>query len=110
LALDTAGNLFIADYGNRRIRRVSKDGIITTVAGSGACCFSGDGGPAVNAALATPLGLSVDAAGNLFIADEYNHSIRKVSTSGIITTVEGDGISVFMDASGPGDESRLSLR
>jgi sugar lactone lactonase YvrE len=108
LALDTAGNLFIADYGNRRIRRVSKDGIITTVAGSGACCFAGDGGPAVNAALATPLGLSVDARGNLFIADEYNHRIRKVSTSGIITTVAGDGMSGFSGDGGPGDKAQLS--
>ena len=108
LALDAAGNLFVADYGNRRIRRVSRDGIITTVAGSGACCFSGDGGPAVNAALATPLGLSVDAVGNLFIADEYNHRVRKVSTSGIITTVAGNGIPGFSGDGGPGDKAQLS--
>jgi sugar lactone lactonase YvrE len=98
VAVDVAGNLFIADSGNNRIRKVSASGIITTVAGSGAGGFSlpgsgfaGDGGPAISALLSQPTGIVADTAGNLFIADSYNNRIRKVSTGGIITTVAGSG-------------------
>lgn len=108
LALDGAGNLFIADTLNHRVRRVSPDGFIATVAGNGACCFSGDGGPAVNAQLDTPFGVAVDTAGNLFIADEYNQRIRKVSADGIITTVAGNGTSGFSGDGGPGINAQLS--
>src|ERR1051326_5392831 len=87
LAVDNAGNLFIADTTNHCIRRVSTDGIITTVAGTGVAGFSGDGGPAIDAQLAYPWGVAVDAAGNLFILDTFNYRIRKVATSGIITTL-----------------------
>src|SRR5437867_3221404 len=88
VALDGAGNLFIADA--ERIRKVSPDGIITTVAGNGSQGSSGDGGPAINAYLDRPQGIAVDRAGNLFIADARNNRIRKVSSSGIITTVDGN--------------------
>ncbi len=100
VALDAAGNIFMADNGNNRIREVS-NGIITTVAGSGPSCsptscgsFSGDGGPATSATLSQPNGVTVDAAGNIYIADTYNNRIRKV-TNGIVTTVAGDGIQGF---------------
>ena len=89
VAVDASGNLFIADWGNNRIRKVSTSGIITTVAGNGTSGYSGDGGSADSAELYYPVGVAVDASGNLFIADEYNHRIRKVSTSGVITTVAG---------------------
>jgi uncharacterized protein (TIGR03437 family) len=92
VAVDSSGNLFIADYDNNRIRKVSANsGIITTVAGIGVGVggFSGDGGPATSAWLASPTGVAVDASGNLFIADYGNNRIRKVSTTGIITTVAG---------------------
>ncbi len=98
VAADAAGNLFIADTNNQRIRKVSADGIITTVAGKVGtiCCFSGggfsgDGGPATSAQLSQPSAVAVDAAGDLFIADRGNERIRKVSPSGIISTVAGDG-------------------
>ena len=91
LALDAAGNLFIADAGNNRIRRVDSSGIITTIAGTGERGFSGDGGPAVAAQLDDPRGVAVDAAGNLYIADHDNHRIRKVDPSGTITTIAGTG-------------------
>jgi sugar lactone lactonase YvrE len=91
LALDGVGNLFIGDSGNARVRKVSPEGIITTVAGSGKEGFSGDGGPATEASFNWLRGLAVDAVGNLFIADHYNHRIRKVSPDGIITTVAGSG-------------------
>jgi uncharacterized protein (TIGR03437 family) len=87
LAVDKAGNLFIADTTNHCVRRVSPGGIITTVAGTSVAGFSGDGGPAVNAKLAYPWGVAVDPAGNLFILDTFNSRVRKVSTSGIITTL-----------------------
>jgi hypothetical protein len=100
VAVDASGNLFIADFLNNRIRKVSSDGTITTVAGSGAfgfganceCgtgSFSGDGGPATSATMNTPTGVAVDASGNLFIADTFSNRIREVAPSGIITTRSG---------------------
>jgi hypothetical protein len=79
VAVDSAGNLFIADYGNNRIRKVTSAGIISTVAGNGTKSYSGDGGQATSAALYYPTSVAVDSAGNLFIADEGNNRIRKVS-------------------------------
>src|ERR1700680_3585898 len=78
VALDAAGNLYIADLVNNRVRKVSA-GIITTVAGNRNQGFSGDGGPATSASLFYPSAVAVDAAGNLYIADKYNNRIRKVS-------------------------------
>src|ERR1035437_3720940 len=91
VTVDTAGNVFIADTGNQRIRKVSASGIITTIAGTGTAAFGGDGGLATVAQVNNPLGVAVDAAGNLFIADRSNQAIRKVSAGGIITTVAGRG-------------------
>ena len=91
VAVDTAGNLYIADLGNHRIRRVSPSGIITTVAGNGTPGFAGDGGPATSASLYSPHGVTVDTAGNLLIADRDNYVIRRVSSTGIISTVAGGG-------------------
>ena len=95
LAIDASGNLYISDSGNSRIRKVGTDGIITTVAGTGAAGHSGDGGPAHEAELSTPRGVGVDASGNLYIADTFNHQIRKVDPTGIITTVAGNGVSGY---------------
>ncbi len=95
IALDLAGNLFIADTANHRIRRVTPNGIITTVAGNGAAGFSGDNGLAVAASLNNPLAITIDRAGNLFIADTFNNRIRRVTPNGIITTVAGDGTPLF---------------
>ena len=91
VAVDGTGNLYIADALNQRIRKVSTNGIITTVAGTGTAGFGGDGGAATAANLNNPVGVAVDGAGNLYIADSQNHRIRKVATSGIITTVAGNG-------------------
>ncbi len=91
VALDALGNLFIADSINNRIRKVGVNGVITTVAGTGSRAYSGDGGLATNAALATPSALAVDIFGNVFFADEGNNRIRKVDPSGVITTVAGIG-------------------
>jgi sugar lactone lactonase YvrE len=91
LAVDAAGNLFIADSGNHVIRKIAPDGIITTVAGTGNRGFSGDGGSAKRARLNTPTAVAVDARGNLYIADTLNHRIRKVNRAGTIVTVAGNG-------------------
>jgi uncharacterized protein (TIGR03437 family) len=88
---DHSGNLFIADQYNHRIRKITPNGTISTVAGTGAQGFSGDGGKAVDAQINTPTGITGDSAGNLYIGDVGNQRIRKVSASGIITTIAGNG-------------------
>ncbi|MGO9095116.1 MAG: BACON domain-containing protein, partial [Bryobacteraceae bacterium] len=106
VAVDSAGDLFIADSGNSRIRKVSGQ-TITTVAGNGNCCFSGDGGPATSASLSDPSAVAVDAAGNLYIADTTNYRIRKVS-GGIIATVAGNGTFGFSGDGGPATAAELN--
>ena len=109
-AIDAAGNLFIADGGNNRVRRVDHaTRVITTVAGNGARGYSGDGGLATEAALSAPRSVAVDAAGNLFIADEYNYRVRKVDfATGIIATVAGNGASCYSGDGGPATEAGLA--
>lgn len=100
IALDPAGDLFIADTGNSRIRMVA-NGVITTVVGNGTVGFSGDGGAASSAELDGPSGLAMDPAGNLYISDTGNHRIREVS-NGVITTVAGGGESSSFPGSATG--------
>jgi uncharacterized protein (TIGR03437 family) len=107
IAVDSGGNLYVADWGNNRIRKVS-NGVITTVAGNGTRGFSGDNGLATAAQLANPQGIAVDSAGNLYIADFGNASIRKVS-DGIITTVAGNGTPGFSGDNGPATSAQLYL-
>jgi uncharacterized protein (TIGR03437 family) len=92
VAVDSAGNLYIADTNNNRVREVA-NGAITTVAGDGNDVFCGDNGPATSACVFNPLGVAVDSAGNLYIADSGNDRVRKV-TGGTITTVAGGGLSL----------------
>ena len=91
LVVDSGGTLYIADSGNRRIRKVTPDGIISTIAGTGEDGFSGDSGPALKAPIAFPSAIAVDEDGNLYVADFLNHRIRRVSTDGIMTTIAGTG-------------------
>ena len=91
VAVDGSGNLYIVDYNTVSVRKVSPGGIITTVAGNGTNGYSGDGGPATSAEFSFPFGVAVDGFGNLYIADSLNSRIRKVSPSGTITTVAGNG-------------------
>ncbi len=98
---DAAGDIFIADFGNANIRMVNPSGIISTVAGNSTRGFSGDGGPALSAQLNTPADVVLDATGNLYIADDGNSRIRKVDTTGTITTVAGglnDAGSAVLDS------------
>jgi RHS repeat-associated protein len=101
LAVAPDGSLYIGDRFNNRIRRVGPDGIITTVAGNGISDFSGDGGPATQAALRNPSGVAVAPDGSLYIADYENHRVRRVGPDGIINTVAGSGISDFSGDGGP---------
>jgi RHS repeat-associated protein len=107
VAVGASGNIYIADSSNNCIRKVDTSGIITTVAGDGTYGYSGDGGPAAQAKLSSPSGVAVDAPGNLYIADTTNHCIRKVDTSGIITTVAGDGTRDYSGDGGPAAQAKL---
>jgi sugar lactone lactonase YvrE len=106
IAVDSAGNLYIADSVNNRIRKVS-NGIITTVAGNGTAGFSGDNGPATSAQLYSPSGLAVDSAGNLYFADGANYRIREVS-NGVITTVTGNGTPGHSGDNGPAANATIN--
>ncbi len=110
VALGPDGALYIAEASSR-IRRVGVDGVITTVAGISQeeWGYSGDGGPATQAKLTEPSGVAFDRAGNLYIADTYNHRIRKVSPSGIISTVAGTGSSTFSGDGGQATSAGLSF-
>jgi len=108
LAYDTAGNLYIADTLNNVIREVNLTGIISTVAGSGAEGFGGDGGAATSALLDSPAGVVVDSSGNVYIADTHNNRIRKVS-SGTITTIAGTGTVGFSGDGGPATSATMAL-
>ena len=111
VALDSSGSMYIADKGNLRIRRVdAQTGLITTVVGTGAGGFSGDGGPATDALLNAPSSVEVDAAGNLFIADSNNNRVRRVDAeTGIITTIAGTGVAGSTGDGGPATDARLNL-
>ena len=94
VAVDSLGNLYIADCGNNRVRRVDiSTGIITTIAGTGVSGFSGDNGSATNAMITQPYDICFDKAGNLYITDNGNYRVRKINTSGIISTFAGIGTS-----------------
>ena len=107
VAVDTAGNLFIADSWNSNVRKVTPGGVISTVAGNGTPGYSGDGGPAASAMLNYPTGVAVDAAGNLFIADEANNRVRKVNPGGVISTVAGNGTQGYSGDGGPATSAEL---
>ncbi len=107
VAVDAAGNIYISTADNR-VRKVTTDGIINTIAGSGFPFFSGDGGPATSAGLSYG-GLAVDAAGNIYLADSLSQRIRKITTAGVISTVAGNGTFGYSGDGGPATSAELSL-
>ncbi len=108
VAVDSAGNLYIADQGNNVIRKVATNGTITTVAGNNAEGYSGDNGQAINATLYAPAGVALDNAGNLYIADAGNNRIRLVNTAGTITTFAGNGTPGYGGDNGPATSATLN--
>ncbi|WP_445401123.1 RICIN domain-containing protein [Streptomyces sp. LE64] len=107
LAVDASGAVYIADSSNHRVRRVAPDGTISTVAGTGTAGFGGDGGPATAARLNLPLGVAVDGAGVLYIAEYHNHRVRRVGADGTISTVAGTGVAGFRGDGGPAGAAQL---
>ncbi len=110
IAIDAAGNLYIADAGNHVVREVNVAGTISTIAGNGSLGYSGDGGSAIGAALSSPSGVAVDPAGNVYIADINNNVVRKVfSADGTIVTFAGDGYPGFGGDGGPATAAQFSF-
>lgn len=109
VAVDSQGNLFIADTSNARIRRVDAiTGVITTVVGNGTAGYSGDGGPALSAQINNPFGVALDLKGNIFIADTQNNRIRRVDViTGLITTVAGNGTGTYAGDGGAATSASL---
>ena len=107
IAVDAAGNVYFSGYDNR-IRKVDTNGVITTLAGTGAAGFAGDGGPASSALLDGPAGLAFDPQGNLYVADSNNNRIRRIDPSGTITTVAGTGASGEDGDGGPATAATLA--
>jgi sugar lactone lactonase YvrE len=108
LALDRFGNIYISDWGNSCIRKISTSGVITTVAGNGTPGYSGDGGVATLAQIHDPNQVYVDYAGDIYFAESGNNIIRKVNSSGIISTVAGNGIAGHSGDSGPATAATLN--
>jgi uncharacterized protein (TIGR03437 family) len=108
VAIDGAGNLYLADILANQIKKVDPAGNVTVTAGSGAQGYTGDGGPAVDASLVLPQGVSTDAAGNVYFCDAGNARVRKVDTAGIITTVAGNGSPLSIGDGGPATRSGMT--
>ncbi len=109
LALDSSGVLYIADSGNNVVRRVDPiTGQIIAFAGNHAAAYTGDGGPAISASLSAPWSVTVSSIGEVYIADQSNHAIRKVALNGTISTVIGNGTSGFSGDGGPGSGATLN--
>ena len=98
VAVDLAGNVYVADYSNNRIRKITAAGVVTTLAGSGSLSFADGTGTA--ASFNSPYGVAVDSSGNVYVGDLSNHRIRKITSAGVVTTVAGTGSNSFVDGTG----------
>ena len=108
VAVDVAGNVYVCDFSNSRVRKVDTNGIITTIAGTGTNGFAGDGGIATNAELYYPQSVSIDGFGNVYIADKFNYRIRKINTNGIIFTIAGNGTAGYSGDFGAATNAELN--
>lgn len=109
MAQDHHGNTYITDEGEQRVRKVTSTGVISTFAGTGIVGFSGDGGPATSAKISSPVGVTVDAAGDIVFADAGNNRIRKINTAGIISTIAGNGIAGYSGDGGPAIDASMNV-
>jgi sugar lactone lactonase YvrE len=109
VALDAQGDIYVSDTFNQRIRKIEHDtGTISTIGGNGTKGYSGDGGPAVRAQLNEPYGIVIDPRGNLFLADRLNSRVRRIdATTGVISTVAGNGSKVYFGDGGPAEKAGL---
>jgi sugar lactone lactonase YvrE len=110
VAVDGAGNIYIADMSNHRIRKVTSAGVISTIAGTGAAGYNGDGIQATAAKLYNPSGVAVDGHGNVYISDRWNNRIRKIDTGGVISTIAGTGAYGFNTDSWPSAKLAMVAR
>ena len=108
LAFDTSGNLYVAEQGNQRIRRITPQGVISTIAGDGGQGSSGDGGLPIAARFNSPFALAVDPEGRILVADRFNSRIRRITIGQLIETVAGSGISGFAGDGGLATAARIS--
>src|SRR5579862_4212243 len=108
VAVDSAGNVYIADTTDNRIRKVNYSGIISTYAGTGAPGYSGDRGQATVAELGGPTGVAVDGSGNVYVADRDNFRVRRISPDGTINTVAGNGTAGFSGDNGPAISAQIT--
>ena len=109
LAFDASGTLYIADFGNSAVRKVTTGGIISTFAGNGTAGYSGDGGKAVLAQLNCPASVAIDSAGNVYIGDALNYVVREVNTAGAISTIAGNGYAGYSGDLGPATAAQLGF-
>ncbi|HTA83822.1 MAG TPA: T9SS type A sorting domain-containing protein [Bacteroidia bacterium] len=107
VTVDTKGNTYIGDANSSLVRMINSNGIISTIAGNGTAGYKGDGGPATAAEINSPVSLTSDAAGNIFIADEYNHCVRRVNSAGIISTIAGNGTKGYSGDGGPATSATM---
>ena len=107
ICFDPIGNMYVSDLNNNRVRKINTSGIISTIAGNGTSRYIGDSGPATAASFTGPAGLAIDRTGNLYVMDADSPAIRKISASGIITTVAGNGLQGYSGDGGPATAARL---
>jgi len=108
IAIDASNNIYVTDYGNNRIRKITPTGTISTIAGNGTSGYNGDGGLATAAQIAWVAGIAVDNNSNIYITDNSNNVVRKINTSGIISTIAGNGTMGFSGDGGPATSAQLS--
>jgi Secretion system C-terminal sorting domain len=109
LAINAAGDLFFCESANNRVRKITAAGTISTIGGNGTMGYTGDGGAATAASLSNPAGIGVDLAGNIFIGDNGNNAVRKINSTGTISTVAGTGSAGFSGDGGPATSAQLNM-